>query len=438
MYLDSNPLTKGKKGGFAVGGFDMTKGLIQNYLDVSADSIRMYIDKTTKGKKGGFAVGGFDMTKSVNTKYLNVTPDSTRIFVADTVKGFKINQGLDNSEIMSINKINTFFGYESGRSLKSGSGTTGISNTFIGYQSGKNATAGNSNVFIGKMTGMANKGDFNVFIGNRTGINNNFGYFNTFLGSGSGYNNINGNTNIFLGFNSGYSNTDGSNNLFIGTNAGNYNTTASSNIFIGNGAGKYNSTGYNNLCVGYAAGYNGTTGHDNVFIGYRAGSSELNNNRLYISNRSHQNPPLIYGDFARQQVVIAGDSLNNSMNYTFYVNGSAGGTTSWNVFSDERLKMNIRTIDNPLEKVLALRGVNYYWKDKQNMGNDLQMGFVAQEANEIVPEVVGKNGDYFSMQYAPITALLVEGMKEQQKQIESQNEKIERLEKLVEQLMEEK
>ena len=66
IYLDSNPLTKGKKSGFAVGGYDMTKGIIQNYLDVSADSVRVYIDSdpTTKKLKGGFAVGGYDMTKA--------------------------------------------------------------------------------------------------------------------------------------------------------------------------------------------------------------------------------------------------------------------------------------------------------------------------------------------------------------------------------------
>jgi hypothetical protein len=454
MYLDSNPLTKGKKGGFAVGGFDMTKGTIQNYLDVSDDSIRMYIDDNGKGTKGGFAVGGFDMTKGVNTKYLNVTHDSTRIFAADTVKGFAINQGVDNSEIMSINRSNTSIGHESGLALKSYSGTIGIYNTFLGYQSGKNNTTGRSNnfigyqaglqnngtcnIFIGKQSGMNNNiGGFNIFMGNQTGLNNNDGTFNTFIGYWSGKNNIGGDGNIFLGFQAGFENTEGNNNTFIGYNAGHQNTSASNNIYVGNGAGYSNSSGYNNLYLGYTAGRQGTTGHDNVFIGYKAGFIEPNNNRLYIANGGLPCPPLIYGDFARQQVTINGDSLNNST-YTFYVNGSAGGTTSWDVISDERLKTDIQSIDNPLDKVRSLRGVNFYWKDKLKMGDGMQMGFIAQEANEVVPEVVGKNGDYYNMQYAPITALLVEGMKEQQKQIESQNEKIERLEKLVEKLMEEK
>jgi hypothetical protein len=57
IYLDTNPLTKGKKSGFAVGGYDLTKGVEQRYLDVSADSVRIYIDSNPEKKlKGGFAV----------------------------------------------------------------------------------------------------------------------------------------------------------------------------------------------------------------------------------------------------------------------------------------------------------------------------------------------------------------------------------------------
>jgi uncharacterized protein (TIGR02145 family) len=82
MYLDTNPLTKGKKGGFAVGGYDLTKGTVQNYLDVNPDSIRAYIDHDiTKGKKGGFAVGGFGTDKAESQKYLVVSKDSIRMYL---------------------------------------------------------------------------------------------------------------------------------------------------------------------------------------------------------------------------------------------------------------------------------------------------------------------------------------------------------------------
>jgi hypothetical protein len=83
--------TKARKGGFAIGGFDKSKGTNQDLLVVTPDSIRAYIDTNTgKGKKGGFAIGGFDRSKAINEEYLRVTRDSTRIYLNDTgTKGRK-------------------------------------------------------------------------------------------------------------------------------------------------------------------------------------------------------------------------------------------------------------------------------------------------------------------------------------------------------------
>jgi predicted RNase H-like nuclease (RuvC/YqgF family) len=47
------------------------------------------------------------------------------------------------------------------------------------------------------------------------------------------------------------------------------------------------------------------------------------------------------------------------------------------------------------------------------------MGFIAQEAEKVIPEVVSKANNHYAMQYAPVTALLVEAVKTQQKQIEA-------------------
>jgi hypothetical protein len=57
--------------------------------------------------------------------------------------------------------------------------------------------------------------------------------------------------------------------------------------------------------------------------------------------------------------------------------------------SDIRLKKNISTIENALEKVLSLRGVNFTWKDDESLGN--RLGFIAQEVKEIVPDMVFTN-----------------------------------------------
>ncbi|OGC16196.1 hypothetical protein A2282_06860 [candidate division WOR-1 bacterium RIFOXYA12_FULL_36_13] len=114
----------------------------------------------------------------------------------------------------------------------------------------------------------------------------------------------------------------------------------------------------------------------------------------------------------------------------FYVSGSSGGTSAWNNDSDARLKKNVATIDNALHKVKGLRGVTFEWKDPKNHEQGKRMGFIAQEAIKEIPEVVG-TGETYSMQYAPITALLVEAIKEQQKIIQKQEERIKALEEKI-------
>ncbi len=70
-----------------------------------------------------------------------------------------------------------------------------------------------------------------------------------------------------------------------------------------------------------------------------------------------------------------------------------------------------------MDKVQQLRGVNFEWKDTTVHFTGNQIGFIAQEAKVIIPEVVSQVGEYYSMQYAPITALLTQAIKEQQVQI---------------------
>ena len=90
---------------------------------------------------------------------------------------------------------------------------------------------------------------------------------------------------------------------------------------------------------------------------------------------------------------------------------AASGTVTAN--SDEKLKENIQTIENALEKVLSLRGVEY---DRIDSG-DHQIGVIAQEVEKIVPAVV--YGDEIkSVAYANLVGLLIEAIKEQQKEID--------------------
>jgi hypothetical protein len=91
---------------------------------------------------------------------------------------------------------------------------------------------------------------------------------------------------------------------------------------------------------------------------------------------------------------------------------TAAGTLTSN--SDSRLKTNVSTIENALEKALALRGVMY---DRISNGKR-EMGMIAQEVEAIIPELVvtDENG-IKSLAYANTVALLIEAIKEQQQQI---------------------
>ncbi len=119
--------------------------------------------------------------------------------------------------------------------------------------------------------------------------------------------------------------------------------------------------------------------------------------------------------------------------------------------SDRRLKKKIQTIEDPLTKITQLRGVNFEWREKyvtslsnetsEMVFNDaydegLQMGFIAQEVELIIPEVVerghiGYEGldDVLALDYPKITALLVEGIKELNQKVEELSKKVEELSK---------
>lgn len=110
-----------------------------------------------------------------------------------------------------------------------------------------------------------------------------------------------------------------------------------------------------------------------------------------------------------------------------YVRNLAGGATSLSVDangfiirtpSDARLKNNVATIESPLEKIKKMRGVTYTWIDTVRFGTQKEMGFLAQELEKVVPEVVNGGGEYKSVNYQVLNALLTEAVKEQQKEIE--------------------
>ena len=86
-------------------------------------------------------------------------------------------------------------------------------------------------------------------------------------------------------------------------------------------------------------------------------------------------------------------------------------------YSDARLKENVETIDNALDKVLAMRGVSYNRIADEDKSR--KIGVIAQEVEQVLPEVVSQEGDGMkSVAYGNIVGVLIEAIKEQQKQID--------------------
>ena len=97
--------------------------------------------------------------------------------------------------------------------------------------------------------------------------------------------------------------------------------------------------------------------------------------------------------------------------FTFNDNGSFTATSNITAYSDISLKENIETIPNALDKVLALRGVGFNRKDVED--EPRQIGVIAQEVEEVIPEVVitGEEG-IKSVAYGNLVGLLIESIKE--------------------------
>ena len=142
-------------------------------------------------------------------------------------------------------------------------------------------------------------------------------------------------------------------------------------------------------------------------------------------------------------------------------NGDVGTTGNFYIASDKRWKTNIVSLnkgESMLQKVMQLQPKSYNWRTVEFLGmgfnpNEKSYGFIAQELNEIFPElVVSKNipnpkekvdpfkkmesvSGYYMVNYTGLIPVLTEAIQEQQKIIETQEMRISKLESLVQQLL---
>jgi hypothetical protein len=122
-----------------------------------------------------------------------------------------------------------------------------------------------------------------------------------------------------------------------------------------------------------------------------------------------------------------GDIYLNPAGHTVYIEGSEVATSS-----DIRFKKDIRTIENAIETIREIDACTFRYKKEEyperNFPTDEQIGLIAQEVEDVFPEIViTDDKGYKSIAYSKLSVLLLAGIKEQEKKIEAQEREISNL-----------
>jgi len=142
----------------------------------------------------------------------------------------------------------------------------------------------------------------------------------------------------------------------------------------------------------------------------------------------------IFGRASDTFAMVVGDPTGI---FRLSVNNNGAVATQCGIIcaSDERLKEDIVDLESPLEKIMALRDVTFTWKDETLAKRGTQIGFVAQEVQKVLPELIGETPDgMLGVDYASMAPVLVGGIQEQQTQIDTMQSQIADLQAQIESL----
>jgi len=315
---------------------------------------------------------------------------------------------------------------------------SGASNTIFGYTSGANiAISGDKNTLYGKSTGYSiSTGDSNTNLGWEAGYYNVTGSNNTAVGSGSmmGVSGQSNSGNTAVGFDTlklirtGANNTAvgksalggitaGNMNVAVGAESLNAETVGYDNVAVGVGSGLQANGSYENVILGKFAGKPLTDGDGNVIIGFSSGNTLESGRRNTLIGKGADTS----SSGALDQIVIGrgatgvGDNkaIIGGSNITDVYMGDNG--SSWSTTSDGRLKENVEDWNVGLDAINKLRIVSYNFKEDNPYGYNPEkerQGIIAQEAQEVIPEMVDDKGEWLSANQEPMIWALVNAVQE--------------------------
>ncbi len=213
-----------------------------------------------------------------------------------------------------------------------------------------------------------------------------------------------------------------------GSLASGYNTTASGDYSTAMGS-YTTASGYGSTALGR---YNTASGSYSVTMGRGTTASDWGSLVIgrYNSSSSSATSANSFST-SNPAFVIGNGSASNSRSDAFKIMYNGDTTVSNDltvsgdvvISSDARLKSNIVSLGSTLPKLLQIDGKSYEMKGKQ------KIGVLAQEIQEVFPELVSEDdNEMLAVNYQGLVPILINALKEQ-------NEKINRLEKLVEKIV---
>ncbi len=355
-----------------------------NYADLTVGGTGDIVALRASSGSAGFTMyeagtGRFNMTTLNGLNGIAFkTPSTTRMIIDDNSRISLSNNdsGTSNTvfgklagdDLASGGNYNSLFGEDAGHAI-----TTGDSNTAVGYQAGLESTVEDFNTYIGYQSGYRTAGLDNQH--------------NTFIGYGSGsgdWTSTKSDKNTGVGsltlagaMNSGIQNTA------LGFGALNIVTTGDSNVGVGVTAGNTLTTGSNNTVIGTDADTSASDSTNQIVIG--ATATGVANNTAIIGNSSTTD-------------VYMGDNGN-----------------VWSQTSDGRLKENVVNWSKGLNEIEKLRIVEFNFKKDNPFNYDdkkKRQGIIAQEAKEIIPEMIKDDGEWLSANTEPMIWTLVKAVQE--------------------------
>jgi hypothetical protein len=459
-------------------GTDLIGGGNSGSVSLSVDTTKVVTGITagtglTGGGTGGVPTLNLDLSKvpllsSANT-FTNSQTVSGNLTATGVVTGSSYQIGSNLFAFGDYANNNAYLGFGGSPSNTGGentaigvgalSNTSGIVNTATGWDALFSNTTGRRNTANGGGALVSNTtGNDNTAIGYDSLLQNTTGSTNTATGDYALSLNSTGSNNTALGYDAGPSSSNLSNSTAIGALAqvaannslvlGSINgvngATASTNVGIGTtaplfplhvqgsdatGTGvqsvTYNtSTSGNSFAVVTATSASGVTAE---MVADGIGTGPLHTPSGYFGTFTNQPIGLITANAERLHITAAGQVGvgTTAPTHPFQVGQGLGAAfaDSWSTYSSRRWKTNIQTLPNALEKVEQLRGVSYDLKDSGKH----EIGVIAEEVGKVVPEVVSfdANGkDAQGVDYSRLTAVLIEAVKEQQRQIQEQRKQM--------------